>query len=52
MMGGLIGTWGVPVGLTVAGGVGLTATLGVRALLREPEPSAPAAVPEASGGRA
>lgn len=50
MMGGLIGTWGVPVGLTVAGGVGLTATLGVRALLRGP--SALAALPEASGGQA
>jgi len=50
MMGGLIGTWGVPAGLTVAGGVGLAAMLTVRGLLREP--AAPAAVPEASGGQA
>jgi MFS family permease len=50
IMGGLIGAWGVPAGLTVAGGVGLVGTLTVRALLREP--TASAVVPEATGGQA
>jgi MFS family permease len=50
MMGGLIGTWGVSAGLTVAGGVGLAAMFTVRGLVRDQ--AAPAAVPEASGGQA
>ena len=43
MMGGIIGGWGLPVGLLVAGGVGLGGTWVVRSVLaRSP---APAAVP-------
>ena len=34
MMGGIIGAWGLPVGLIVGGGVGLAGTLAVRGLLR------------------
>ena len=41
MMGGIIGTWGLPVGLLVGGGVGLVATLAVRGLLgRYADPAA------------
>ncbi len=43
MMGGIIGAWGLPVGLIVGGGVGLAGTLAVRGFLR-PRGS-PAAVP-------
>jgi MFS family permease len=49
MMGGLIGAWGLPAGLTVAGGVGLAATLIVRGFLREP--AGPAAIAETSAGQ-
>src|SRR5207302_2683011 len=34
MMGAIVGTWGLPVGLIVGGGVGLGGTLTVRGLLR------------------
>ena len=43
MMGGIIGTWGLPVGLIVGGGVGLAGTLGVRGILRRSRE--PVAVP-------
>jgi len=43
MMGGIIGTWGLPVGLIVGGGVGLAGTLGVRGMLKRSRE--PVAVP-------